>query len=360
MRQKGRRERIRLVDVAVRAGVSKSIASRVLNDRDGLAIRPETRTRVLDAARELDYRPHAAARALKSAETGALGLVIPNLTNPIFALISRGSVRRALERDFAVLITEDLAADEADEIVAGLVRAGRIDGVIVASAYEGHPLVDRLRKLRIPHVFMLRAIPNSRRNVVPPDEEASALAVGHLAELGHVAVAHVAGPRVFSSSRRLAKGFRRGAGEHGLRRPLVVECEFSERGGAEAAHVFLSQPRRPTGITTASAGQALGALHAAWGLGLRVPDDVSIVACGDTPILEFLAPPLTAIQLPYAELGALAVDALVGQLLGERPRDVSVDSRPELVRRGSTGQPPSLVGAGDRRESPASGAVAAE
>ena len=355
---RGYLERVRLVDVAVRAGVSKSIASRVLNDRPGLAIRPETRERVIEVARQLNYRPHAAARGLKRSQTGALGLVIPNLTNPIFAGISRGSVRRALERDFAVLITEDLVAEEADEIVAGLLHAGRIDGVIVASAYPGHPLVQTLRRLRVPHVFMLRTIPHSRRNVIPPDEEASALAVDHLCDLGHEVVGHVAGPREYSSSRRLTRGFRRRAADRSVRSALVAEREFSERGGAEAARDILSRPRRPTGITTASVSQALGALHAAWELGLRVPDDLSIVACGDTPLLEYLAPPLTAIRLPYAELGALAVDALVGQLLGERPQDVSVDAGPELVRRGSTGPPPSPVRSTDRHESPASGAAA--
>lgn len=85
--------------------------------------------------------------------------------------------------------------------------------------------------------------------------------------------------------------------------------------------------------------QALGTLHAAWEVGLRVPGDLSIVACGDTPLVEYLTPPLTAIRLPYAELGALAVDALVEQLHGGEPHDVSVDVRPELVRRGSTAPP---------------------
>lgn len=339
VRRKRARERVRLVDVALRAGVSKSIASRILNDAPGLSIRPETRERVLDAARQLDYRPHAAARGLKRAETGVLGLVIPDITNPIFALISRGSVRRALEQEFAVLITEDSAPEEADGIVAGLVHAGRIDGVIVASAYAGHPLVPSLRRLRVPHVFMLRTIPGSRRNVIPPDEQASALAVDHLCDLGHGLLGHVAGPRAYSSARRLTRGFRRRAAERGIRHALVAESEFSERGGAEAARLLLTGARRPTGLTTASVGQAVGALQAAWQLGLRVPDELSIVACGDTSLVEFLCPPLTAVRLPYARLGALAVDALVEQLLGGKPRDVSVDTPPEIVVRGSTAPP---------------------
>jgi DNA-binding LacI/PurR family transcriptional regulator len=336
---KDARERPRLADVAARAGVSKSIASRVLNDVPGLSIRPETRDRVVATARELDYRPHAAARGLKRAETGALGLVVPNLTNPIFALISRGAFRRALERDFAVLITEDLVAEEAERIVFELVRAGRIDGVIVASAHPGHPLLRSLKELAIPHVFALRAVARSRRNVIPPDEEASALAVDHLCDLGHSDIAHVGGPRGLSSARRLASGFRGRAADRGASRALVAESDFSEQGGAYAARALLERRLRPTGLTTASVGQAVGALHAAWQLGLRVPEDVSIVACGDTTLMEFLCPPLTAVRLPYAELGAAAVDGLIEQLLGAEPTDVLVDAAPEVIVRGSTSPP---------------------
>lgn len=335
-----RERRPRLADVAARAGVSKSIASRVLNDVPGLSIRPETRDQVVAAARELDYRPHVAARGLKRAETGALCLVVPNLTNPIFALISRGAFRHALQRDFAVLITEDLDGNEADEIVFDLVQSGRIDGVIVASAHPRHPLLRSLRQLGVPHVFVLRTVPGSGRNVIGPDEEASALAVDHLCDLGHSIIGNVAGARGLSSTEHLTAGFRKQAALRGVRRAVVVEGDYSEEGGAVATRALLSLRPRPTGITTASPSQAVGALHAAWELGVRVPEELSIVACGDTPLLEFVRPPLTAVRAPFAELGASAVDALVEQLLGGEPSDAVVDARPEVVVRASTAPPP--------------------
>jgi len=338
-----RRERVRLIDVADQAGVSKSTASRILNDSPGVSVRPGTRDRVIEVARRLNYHPHAAARRLQRAETGALSLVVPSLTNPIFALISRGSVQRGLDRDVAVLITEDLAADETDATVGRLLRSGQIDGVIVASGVPDHPLFQSLEALQIPHVFALRSMPGTNRNVIMRDETASALAVDHLCDLGHTLVGHVAGPLAFSSARRLEHGFRVRAAARGVE-ALVEEEEFTEQGGDKAAHRLLARKVRPTGITTASVGQAIGALHAAFRLGLSVPNDLSIVACGDAAILEFLYPPLTAVHLPYAELGAAAVDALIEQLAGGMPRDIIVEIDPELIVRGSSAAPTIRLG----------------
>jgi LacI family transcriptional regulator len=325
--------------VAVRAGVSKSTASRALNNAPSLSIRPETRQRIVKIAQQLNYQPHAAARGLRRAQTGVLSLVIPDILNPIYALISRGSVHRALEREFAVLITEDMVPEEADEVVVGLVQTGRVDGVIVASARQQHPLLCSLGRLAVPHVFVLRTIPGSGRNIMSPDEEISGLAADHLCDLGHSVIGHIAGPRGLSSTDRLVAGFRAQAMLRACRRAFVVESEFSERGGAQATEHLLSCRPRPTGLTTASVGQAAGALHAASKLGFRVPEDLSIVSCVDTPLVEFLGPSITAVSFPYAEMGAVAVDALIEQLLGGEPRDALVAAKPEMIVRASTGPP---------------------
>ncbi|HEX2505062.1 MAG TPA: LacI family DNA-binding transcriptional regulator, partial [Gaiellaceae bacterium] len=208
--------RARLTDVAEAAGVSKSTASRILNDSPQISVRPHTRARVLETARRLHYRPHAAARGLRRAETGAIGLVIPSLAMPVYARIVRGAFRRALERDFVVLLAEDGVARETDEVFARLVRSGRIDGLVVASARPGHPLFSSVRRLAIPHVFVNRAVRGSGRNIVVDAARASAAALEHLASLGHRRVGHVGGPRALDPARRRARGFRRRAQELGL------------------------------------------------------------------------------------------------------------------------------------------------
>jgi len=329
--------RVRLEDVARHAGVSKSIASRVLNASPDLAVRPETRERVLAAAQSLHYRPHAAARSLKRAQTGALGLLIPNLTMPVYARIVRGAVQRALQRDFAVLLAEDLGARQADETFAELVRAGRIDGLIVASARPGHPLLRALRRYGIPHVFVNRSVPGSGRNVTMDDALASEVALEHLRRLGHTRIGLVAGPPTNDPARRRVRGFLERAGD--LDEAPVAEGDFTEKGGAELTRTLLERHPDLTAISTGGLSQAVGALHAAWESGRLLPDDLSVISYDDMPLADYLRPPLTTVRMPLAELGAAGVDALVDQLLGGEPHDFVVATEPEIVVRKSTAPP---------------------
>lgn len=330
--------RMRLEDVAQSAGVSKSIASRVLNGDPALLVRPETRERVLAAARRLQYRPHAAARGLKRAETGALGLLVPPLTNPVYVRIIRGAFDRALERDFVVLLVEDVDPAQADSTSTRLLQAGRIDGLIVASAQPGHPLVRTLRRLEIPHVFVNRGVARSRRNVVVDEARASAAGLRHLIELGHERIGHLAGPQNLDTARRRTAGFVKAAAAHGLA-VEVEESDFGEGGGAEAARRLLERAPGVTALHTSTLSQAVGAYHTVWRLGLDVPGELSLVAYDDMPLAEYLRPPLTTVRAPLAELGAAAVDALVDQLLGGEPRNLVIETEPEVVVRGSTARP---------------------
>jgi LacI family transcriptional regulator, galactose operon repressor len=335
----GRGRRIRLADVARAAGVSKSTASRILNGSPDISVRPRTRERVVETARSLDYRPHAAARGLARAETGALGLVIPNLAAPVYARIVRGAFRRALERDFVVLLAEDVTPRETDEVFARLVRAGRIDGLVVASARPGHPLLRSLRGHGIPHVFANRAVRGSGRSVVMDDARASEAALDHLVGLGHVRIGHVGGPRKLDPARRRAESFLRHAARLELEVAPVEEGEFTEAGGAEAARRLLEADADVTALYAGSLAQAVGALHAAAELGRSVPRHLSLVSFDNMPLADFLRPPVTTIEMPLAELGAAAVDALVDQVLGALPRDVVVPSQPEVIVRMSTAPP---------------------
>jgi LacI family transcriptional regulator len=333
------RTRVRLEDVAVAAGVSKSIASRILNDSPGLAVRPGTRARVIDAARTLGYRPHAAARGLRRAETGAIGLVVPDLAMPVYARIVRGAAARALERDFVVLLAEDLAAAQTDEMVRRLLRAGRIDGVAVTSARPAHPLVATLLEAGVPHVFVNRAVDGAHRSVTMDDARASAAAVDHLAGLGHVRVGHVAGPGGLDPARRRRQGFLERARTAGLEAAPVCEGDFSEAGGAAAAERLVADHPSVTAVYASSLAQAVGVLQTAWRMGRRVPDDLSVIGYDDMPLADHLVPPLTTIRMPLAELGEAAVDALVDQVLGGAPRDIVVETRPAVVERASTAPP---------------------
>lgn len=327
--------RATLSDVSRAAGVSKSIASRILN---GVAVPvlPETRARVLASAEALNYRPHAAARALKSSMTGALGLSVPDLTNPVFANIVRGAWARALARDFAVLAMEDQDPEEANRVFTQLLRSGRIDGVIVASVTPGHPILATLASSCLPHVFLNRPVKASGRSVVMEDAKGSALAADHLHELGHRRIGQIAGPAGLWNARDRAEGFQQRVLEHGLAEPPLVEGELSEAGGADAAARLFDGHPELTAVYVSTLSQAIGAMHAAWERGLAIPDDISIVSSDDLRLANYLRPSLTRIRMPLAELGAAGVDSLLEQIFGGPPSDVLVSTAPVLIRGEST------------------------
>lgn len=331
-----RGDRVRLVDVALRCGVTKSVVSRVLNDDPTLNVRPETRQRIHTAARELGYRAHAGARALAGAEARALALLIPDVANPVYSRIIRGAYRRAREHGYVVLLAEDPADDETEESFAELVEAGRVDGLLIASARPAHRLLSSTRLAGIPHVFVNREVPGSGRNISMDLPAASAAAVRHLHALGHRRIGLVSGPDDLEPAVARERGFVAQMAALGLAADRIARGPFSEEGGAAAAALLLRAEPLPSAVYCSTLGQALGALHAIRTRGLRIPDDVSVVSYDDLPLADYLDPPLTTVAMPLLELGAAAVDAVLAQLGGAPPADVAIPVAPVIVERRST------------------------
>ena len=331
-----RTDRVRLVDVARRCGVTKSVVSRVLNDDPTLNVRPETRRRIRAVAQELGYRAHAGARALAGAEARALALLIPDVANPVYSRIIRGAYRRAREHGYVVLLAEDPAEDEADESFADLVEAGRVDGLLIASAHPAHRLLASTRLARIPHVFVNREVPGSGRNIGMDLPTASAAAVRHLHGLGHRRIGLVSGPGALQPAVARERGFVAEMVALGLEPHRIARGSFSEEGGAAAAALLLHGVPAPTAVYCSTLGQAVGALHTIRARGLRIPEDVSVVSYDDLPLADYLDPPLTTVAMPLLELGAVAVDAVLDQLAGAAPADVAIPVPPTIVERGST------------------------
>jgi LacI family transcriptional regulator len=336
------RNSVRLVDVARAAGVHPSTVSRVLHDSDRAAVRPETRERILTVARELRYRPNAVARGLKTAATATFGMLVPSLRNPVYSDIVRGAVAEAAQRGYVIVLAEDDSA-VTEQAWDRLVEEGRIDGILVASAAPGNPILELVAGSRVPYVFVNRRVPGSGRNVYMREGDAGRLAAEHLIGLGHVALAQIAGPLGLDTASRRAAGFSDAVVSAGLELPAIVEAPFEERGAFEGMRRLLRSRSRPTGVYVSNLNQAIGALAAVRRLGLRVPEDLSLVTYDDDPLAEFLEVPLTAIKMPLGELGHAAIGALAAQINGEAPRDLEVMTAPELVLRASTAAPPELI-----------------
>ncbi|MDQ0867480.1 LacI family DNA-binding transcriptional regulator [Arthrobacter globiformis] len=328
--------RSRLIDVAELAGVTKSVASRVLNNDATLSVRDETRLRVLESAKKLGYQPHVGARALAGSRTRALALLIPDLTNPVYSRITRGACFQARTRGYALLLAEDTAEEGVDEQFADLVASGRVDGLLIASARPEHPLLNMLPQTDIPYLFVNRSVSGSGRNIIMNLEAASACAVSHLRELGHRHLGHVSGPEVLSPGQSRRIGLMHAAREAGLPDPSVEYGDFSEKGGYEATLRLVKHHPEVTAVYTSTLNQAIGALHALRELGLNVPERISVISYDDLPLADYLQPPLTTIAMPLVELGRTAVNALCDQLNGGLPADLIIPSDPQVVTRKST------------------------
>lgn len=328
----------RLVDVARAAGVHVSTASRVVNGTGELTIRPETRQRILRAAERLRYRPNAIARGLKTASAGSIGLLIPSLRNPVLSAITRGAFDRAWERGFVVLLAEDRDDSNALNAYERLVGEGRIDGILIASARPGSPLMERFSTDDVPCVFVNRRLPGSSRNVSMREEDAGRIAAEHLIELGHRRLAHVSGPKDLDTASRRCAGFRQAAEDAGLK-VRVEAAPFDEKGGFDAITKLLKS-RPPTGVFVSNINQAVGATAGVRARKLSIPGELSMIGYDDDPMAEYLEAPLTTVAMPLHELGMAAVDSLIDQIEGDQPADLVVETEPRLVIRASTAPPP--------------------
>jgi LacI family transcriptional regulator len=334
----GRPVKVTLNDVALRAGVDRSVVSRVINEDPKLNVRPETRQRVLDTIASLGYRPNAAARSLRTAKAYMFGLLIPDFANPVYAEIICGAEQAAAQLGYG-LMTAGGSSRLGLAQYLNLLGQGRVDGLLFAGEDSEHAL-GQLRAAGLPWVLVNRRIEGSDRYVVLDDERASRLAVAHLAGLGHRRIAHLAGPEHADTGRRRKAGYLAALAEAGLPAPpgAVVHAGYTPEGGAAALPRLLGCAQRPTAVLVANVASAVGVLHAAHALGVDVPGDLSVVAVHDMPLAGHLVPALTTVRMPLEELGARAVRRLATSRPDEPITEV-VTEPVELVVRASSAPP---------------------
>jgi len=316
----------------------------VLRDDPSQQVRPETRERILAAARELRYRPNALARGLRTRRTDTVGLIIPSLDNLGFADVTHGIQAAAAAAGKLVMVVEaEAVADAAPDAYQRLIGDGRLDGLIVAFATIDDDLVAQLVERDIPLVLVNRRTNRVHGSVVVDDERGSRLAVEHLLSLGHRRVGFLGIDADTDTARRRHGGYDAAMAAAGIRvQPgWVAVGPPTEEGGRRAAREVLAMPegRRPTGYFVASLMSAIGALAELTGQGLRVPDDASLVAFNDHPFAAHTAPPLTTVRMPNVRMGEEAVGMLLAAMAGEPARDLVIGDAPELVVRESTAGP---------------------
>ncbi len=330
----GRRSTI--TDVASLAQVDRSVVSRLVNDDPRLNIRDTTRQRVLDAIAMLDYRPHAAARSLRTARTRTLGLLIPDFANPVYAEIIMGAEQAAAKVGSVLVTGSERGSETTADSYLELLGDGRVDGLLLATGMSAAQQ-DEFDRIGLPWLVINQAGPGKRRYVALDDQKAAAMAVTHLVGLGHRRIAHIGGPRGIDTARRRRNGYLTALRRAGLDvdQDLVVTAEYSPDGGAAAMRQLLRMPKPPTAVFVGTVASAIGALHAAYQLSVSVPEQVSVIAVHDNVLAASLVPPLTTVRMPLHRLGARAVELLLNTDPRDDIREVVRDPV-ELIEREST------------------------
>ena len=331
---------ITIRDVAREARVHPGTVSRALNTETRALVNEETAERVLSAAVKLGYRPNRIARGLKTSRSYTVGVLIPDITNPLFPPIMRGIEDRLVEAGYTSLIVNTDNDRERERSHLEAMRARQVDGFISATARLDRELLADVAAAGTPLVLVNRSLEDgSVPAVTVNDRQGSCLAVEHVVGLGHTRIGHVAGPQNTSTGHRRNLGFAEAMRAAGLRAPkkhVRFSRWFTEEEGARVCAELLDAAPDLTAIVAANDLLAIGCYDTLEARGLRCPEDLSIVGFNDMPFVDRLRPPLTSVRVPQREIGAVAADMLL-QLLadGSQPaREILLE--PTLVVRGST------------------------
>ena len=301
------------IDVAKSAGLSQTTVSRVF--RGDSSVRPETQRRVMSAARALGYLPNPAARMLVSGRTGTIGIVVADLANAYFPRVIDAMHAELASRGYRMALIRDRGGDGVDD--SAILAEASVDGAVFMSAVRGSTSVADFAATGRPAVQTSRYDPEVPTDLVLADEVSGAqLIVEHLAGLGHRRIALLAGSLDSSSSTDRAGAFRQAMVDACLELPnsLVRHAPIQHAAGRAAALELLAVNPRPTAIYGASDVLAIAAMDAAASLGLRIPQDVSVVGFDDTDPSGWAMVNLTTVHQPLDAMARRAVDVLLEHL----------------------------------------------
>ena len=331
----------RMKDIARDLGVSVITISKVLRNHPDVG--DETRERVLARVKELDYQPNLAARSLVTGRTYLVGLVVPDLLHPFFAEIAKSLSDVLRGSGYYLIISSSEEDPYLEEQEINQLLARRLDILIIASCRSTVDLFFRIEKQKTPYVLIDRALPGLTANFVGVDDEAvGMLATKHLIDIGCKKIAHIRGPETSPGIRRM-EGYKRALTQAGLKVSddyIIAEpkgdVETRQRG-ADAMRELLSLKSRPDGLFCFNDPLAMGAMNYALDQGLRIPEDVAVVGCGNLHYDDALSVPLSSIDQHSRQIGEEAARIALAVLNSKMPPKVeNIVLQPELIVRRST------------------------
>jgi LacI family transcriptional regulator len=332
--------RVTIKDIAKKAGVSITTVSRVVNDKLG-GISQETRERVLKIVEEMNYQPNALARSLVTKQTLTLGLILPNISNPFFPEMVRGVEDIANQNGYSVIICNTDDVEDKEKNYIHLLKEKYVDGIIFSSnsRYSGEHY-DILHKANIPFVLIDRGEEGGEgpyHGVFIDNEKGGYLATQHLIDLGHKKIACMTGPIELGTAKRRLLGYQKALYEAKLpiKSNWIIQGNFRMKTAYLAAKTLLID-EEITAIFACNDLMACGIYQAAYELGRRIPDDLSVIGFDDIQLVEALTPKLTTIRQSSYTLGKTAAEIMIQDIKKVKSDKRIVKLDPRLVLRNST------------------------
>ena len=329
---------VRLKDIAIELGVSVVTVSKVLRNHSDISA--DTRNRVLERMRQLNYRPNLAARALVTGRTNMIGFVVPDLLHPFFAEVAKGLTKVLRKKGYCLVIasSEEDPSLEKQEIEHLLAR--RVDALIVASAQNDSSSFVLAEEHQIPFVLIDRFFEGYSADFIGVDDEkAGYLATRHLIEQGCKRIAHIRGPK-FSAAHGREAGYRKAMKEAGQTGIIVSTASMDDQAdarGYDAMNELLAMNPRPDGVFCFNDPNAIGALSAIHDAGLKVPNDIAVIGVGNLHYDSLLRVPLSSVDQDSSALGEEAAKLalkLIENKTKSKPRKILLE--PKLVPRASS------------------------
>ncbi len=309
----------RIHEVAARAGVSVATVSRVFNKQE--IVKKETLEKVIAAAEELNYQPNSVARSLVSGKSGVVGLIVPDITNPYFAYISRGCSDELNKQQITLALYNSDEQSSREDYMLRLINQRQADGLIVTSETASvSTAIQNLSFNKLPTVYIERRPDEPNIDAVYLDNRLAAhLAVQHLLKLNHKKIAIITGLMNTVTGLERFQGFAETLVRADIPLPdeYIIQSNFKLEGGVSAAHKILALSDPPTAVFISSDLMAYGAIGEFVLNNRKVPEDISVVGCEDLPFSSYFSPSLTTIHVPIYELGKRGAQLLIKRL--EKP-----------------------------------------
>lgn len=306
---------VTLEEIAKSTGFSVPTVSRALTN-NAYPVNPETRKRIVEAARAMGYKPNLSARSLRTEQTNTIGIIVDDLLSPFVPPIVRGIQDYMKESDYLSLIVNSDWDPHVEQDAINTFVSRPVDGLIVVE-YSHFAIHEALEHSNKPYMFVHRLFGSSVRNsVVPDDYSGATLAVKHLASLGHKRIAYINGPEGWHSAQRRFAGYKEELAAQGLEfdSALIQPGDWEFEGGHTAVKNLLKLDTLPTAIFAANDLMALGAIYALQDAGLNVPKDVAVVGYDNRDFTKVFRPKITTVSMPVYEMGRTAAELLLKQI----------------------------------------------